>query len=294
MLKALEAIAQKRMPSVAELLDNAATAPGGKPGEQPARASPDAAAEAAAEETPPSVGENRDGRSGKAVKSKPDEPSKVPSIGDIESGFNDLDQDTGEPPPGKSPPGRLSLPGTAILGGGPPQEPGDQTCPAQQEMDQAVALQEDLLDEFAKVADELQKILGNLEGSSFVKRLKAASRRQLEIAGELNGQLSGNFGVPDDLIEPSSQAQAERIAEREIAESDQVYILQEDLEAFYNRVQQGKFQTVLREMQDDRVVGQLRSVADTVQNNLGGRSIAQAEFWADALDRWAEQLVGPG
>ena len=35
----------------------------------------------------------------------------------------------------------------------------------------------DLLAEFAKVADELKKILGDLEGSTFVKRLKAAARR---------------------------------------------------------------------------------------------------------------------
>ena len=28
--------------------------------------------------------------------------------------------------------------------------------------------------------------------------------------------------------------------------------------------------------------------------NLNGESIARAEYWADNLDRWAEQLVGPG
>ena len=56
----------------------------------------------------------------------------------------------------------------------------------------------------------------------------------------------------------------------------------------------GKYKTVLQEMQDERVVTNLRTLADTVTENFGGQGIAEAEFWADALDRWAEQLVGPG
>jgi hypothetical protein len=59
-------------------------------------------------------------------------------------------------------------------------------------------------------------------------------------------------------------------------------------------VQEGKYRTVLSEMQDEGVVKGLRDVADMMQDNLGGQSIAHAEFWADTLDRWAEQLVGPG
>jgi len=42
------------------------------------------------------------------------------------------------------------------------------------------------------------------------------------------------------------------------------------------------------------VVNELAMLADTVRINLNGQSIAQAEYWADVLDRWAEQLVGPG
>ena len=47
-------------------------------------------------------------------------------------------------------------------------------------------------------------------------------------------------------------------------------------------------------MRETRVVNELADLADTVRINLNGQSIAQAEFWADSMDRRAEQLVGPG
>ena len=161
-------------------------------------------------------------------------------------------------------------------------------------MEEAVQEQEDLLAEFARISDELKKILDNLEGSTFVKRLKAASRRQLEVAGDLNSNLMDSFGVAPNRLEEPLKKQAQKVAERENAQSESIYIIQEDLDAYYDRVREGKFKTVLNEMRDNKVVGNLRQLAGDVETNLNGQSIAQAEFWADSLDRWAEQLVGPG
>ena len=287
MLQSLKDIAANRMPSVADLLKGAASAPG-RMGQAPAQASP-----AGPHKRPsPSVGVNRDGRSAPGEPQKTEVAKTVPSIVDVESGFNELDSKPSEPSQTSS--GRLTLPTTAVQGGGLKQKNQNESCPIQQKVEEAVEEQEDLLAEFAKVAAELQKILNNLEGSTFVKRLKAASRRQLEVAGDLNRSLNDSFGVrPEEIGEPVRQ-QADEVAQREVAQSDSVYIIQEDLEAYFNRVQQGKFKTVLNEMKSEQVVGSLRGIADTVRINLNGQSIAQTEYWADALDRWAEQLVGPG
>ena len=95
-------------------------------------------------------------------------------------------------------------------------------------------------------------------------------------------------------VEDTIREEAQDIMEREVAQSENVLLIQEDLEAYFNRVQQGKYKTVVSEMQDSDVVNELAMLADTVRINLNGQSIAQAEYWADALDRWAEQLVGPG
>lgn len=291
MMQALKNIADQRMPSVADLLKEAASAPG-TPSETGAEPSP---SEPQQSESAPKVGENRDPRSGGPGKSKPSPPSKVPSIVDVESSFNELDQepkkDDEESPPGTP---KFGLPSTVVQGGGAKQEGKPQPGPTNQKLDEAVEEQEDLLAEFAKVADELKKILNNLEASTFVKRLKAASRRQLEVASDLNEGLGSSFGQVDSNLADANRQMAEKLAEREVAQSDNLYVIEEDLEAYFNRVQEGKFKTVLNEMRDMNVVANLRDVADSVRGNLNGQSIAETEFWADNLDRWAEQLVGPG
>ena len=290
MLQSLKNIAQQRMPSVADLLTQAASAPGTRPAAEPGEPSEGT-------ETPPQVAVRRDSRAGPAGKSKPSDSGKVPSVTDVESGFNELPQPGEEPaeePPATPAAPSLRLPTTDIVGGGAPQQGDPASCPVAEKVAQAVTQQADLLTEFAKIAEELKKILGDLEGSTFVKRLKAASRRQLELAKDLNENLATDFGIHDFRIEPPQRESLEAVAKREIAHGDDVFVIQEDLQAYYNRVQQGKFRSVLDEMKSTQVVSNLHNVAKAVTENLRGQSIAQAEFWSDTLDRWAEQLVGPG
>ena len=259
MLNTLKDLADNRMPSVADLLKQAAAAPGsanpGKPGQAPP-------SDSSGQPPPPQVGVNRDGRSGAGKsKEKEDEPNQIPSIADVESSFNELNDDPEqkEQEPSESGASRFTLPSTVVQGGGLPPEKQDQkqASPASEKVDEAVEQQEDLLAEFAKVADELQKILNNLEGSTFVKRLKAASRRQLEVAGDLNNMLFGSFGVKPDEVDQETRDTSAKIAEREVLQSDNVYIIQEDMDAYYNRVQQGKFKTVLNEMRRHAGRGQV-------------------------------------
>jgi hypothetical protein len=253
--------------------------------------------------SPPAVGNVRDAQSGSAGKQEPTDedagksPDPVPQIVDVESSFNEPkkpDEDAPPTPPSKSG-GKLGLPGSVVQGGGadfdtPP--PGE--CPPAPPLDDAIAEQADLLAEFAKIADELQKILGDLENSTFVKRLKAASRRQVEVAGDLNRTLNGAFGIDEEQIAEPQRERAGKISERELAQSESVYTIQEDLEAYYNRKQENVLKSVLEEMKDMQVVGKLKDIGESVTDNLNGQSIVMAEFWADNLDRWAEELVGPG
>jgi hypothetical protein len=286
MVQALKDIAEKRMPTVADLLTAAATAPGAVPPQQ--------AASAETAKTPPQIGLNRDPRAGPAGKTKPaKDDSTVPSISDVESGFNELESEGSSEESKKSAP-TLRLPATTVVGGGAERDEQAESCPIQAKMEDAVVEQADLLAEFAKVAEELKKLLGDLEGSTFVKRLKAASRNQLAVASELNESVPSSFGVGRSQMGEFSQDVLAKIAARELGHGDDVYVIQDDLEAYYNRVQQGKFRTVLNEMKSMQVVSNLHQLAKGVQANMSGQSIADAEFWADTLDRWAEQLVGPG
>ena len=89
----------------------------------------------------------------------------------------------------------------------------------------AVRQQQDLLAEFEKIANELNNLLAKLEGSTLVKRLKAASREQYRVAGRIGDQLEGAFGSPEgnraeapkavfsELAEVGEQEQSERVAD---------------------------------------------------------------------------------
>jgi hypothetical protein len=66
----------------------------------------------------------------------------------------------------------------------------------------------------------------------------------------------------------------------------------DDLQAYFERRRMAKFKSVLDEMREKDVIGALRQLGDDLKKEQG-LSIAQAEFWSDTLDRWAEDLVDP-
>ena len=304
MVKTLDELAKSRMPSVADLLKSAAEAPSNS---AEAKNGGDGEGENSDQPKPPTVGNNRDpnNKSGQQEGGgkKKEQTKQKPSISDIESSMNQPEDDDqqgskkkeDEQPPGE---GKFGLPSTTILGGGPkpdnqPEE-GVEEESLEEELDKAIDEQENLLEEFTKIAEELQRILDNLEGSTFVKRLKAASRRQLEVADDLNESLASKFGRRPSQLELKQTESTQEVAEREGAESQNLGTIKSDLEAYYSRVQQGKFRTVIVEMERMEVPSRLEKLSGLVNDNLHGQSIAHAEFWADTFDRWAEQLVGPG
>jgi hypothetical protein len=165
------------------------------------------------------------------------------------------------------------------------------TTPVERKITEAISRQKELLAEFARVTDELEEILSSLEASTFVKRLKAAALRQTEIAGSLNDTLDNGFGLSKHRVEQRLRTVAEETAQAEDDQSRFVYHIQTDLEAYFQRKQDIIYKNVLDQMKESSVVSGIRTVGRESLANLSGRSIAAAEFWADTLDRWAEELV---
>ncbi len=302
MLKQLEEIAGEQMPSVAKILQQAAEAQG-----QPA-APPGAgelgleAAEKVGPEAlnPKGLKENPNDPNPEAAdvtqdKSAPleGEPGAIPAnptplASDIESDFNPSEE-AKDAPQNK---GGLLIPGTVLKGSGrDPNEDGQEPeATAAELVTQAVTEQRHLLDAFAKLAEEMNSLLMGFENSTFVKRLKAASRKQIDLSVELNN-LDG-FGVAE-ADEFDSHSQRQRLAEQEEAASDTVLLIQEDMDAYAERKPAKNYTRVLAAMQEATVVAQIQDVAAAINRNEVGLSTIEAEFWADALDRWAEQLVDP-
>ena len=133
------------------------------------------------------------------------------------------------------------------------------------------------------------RLLVSFENSTFVKRLKSASRKQIDIAVDLNNLDS--FGLEGSDTE--NQSNRERLAEQEINESKAVSTIIQDMAAYTDRRPSPNYLRVLAEMQDALVSNQIQEIAKAINKNFVGQSTIEAEFWADTLDRWAEQLVDP-
>lgn len=284
LLQQLKEIASDRMPSVASLLSQAAEAPG-LADETPPE-------DAEAPEEPASAGVNRNQQSAGNGQPQTPPPNPTPTVGDQESGFNPIEE------PGQQPsqpsPGTLSIPTTVLRGSGAPQEQGggkgEERPPGTDELvEQAVKEQRELLDAFAQVADEMRQLLLGFESSTFVKRLKAASRAQLDLADEINAL--GGFGRESHEVD--NAVQRRDLGEQEVAASKAVYTIQADMDAYAHRRPSENYSRVLNEMQELAVTVQMQGLATTLNDNLVGQSTIEAEFWAETLDRWAEQLVDP-
>jgi hypothetical protein len=291
MMSALKDISDTRMPSVAELLGSAA----------------------AAEKTKV-AGVNRDSAKPSSGPSKPEEgPEKLklpnaPQVADVESSFNEPTKKEGDQeakPASSGPPANLTLAQTTVEGGGAtqksqppaPDTADDSPGPTKDELAKAIAEQRALMVEFQKVAGVISETLANLEGSTFVKRLKALSRSETGVAQDLDGTLASAFGA-DEVGQDNAETVAFVSGVQEKS-GQRASLVREDLTAYIGRMGEAgrdtsKFERVLEEMGDVGVTREMAAIDDLSSISRAGEAIAGAENLADDLDRWAEILVGPG
>jgi hypothetical protein len=281
MLKLLQSISNQRMPKVSDLLQQAAKA----------------ASQSSDANKKPIVGEIRNQAAMAAEQSKNDQEKKpdnqMPSLVDVESSLQPKDQEPAASDDSKSSsPSKFSLPTTTLIGPAEQSSGEKKDSKPEEKLEAAVQEQAELLAEFDRLAEELGKILSELEGSTLVKRLKAASREQIQVAQGISKELEKLLAQKKPESYPPASASLEEFSEIEMRGSEKVSYIMDDLEAFQQRRRLAKFQRVLGEMKDSQVIGALQSLSADLSKEHG-ISIAQAEFWADNLDRWAEDLVDP-
>lgn len=309
-IEMLREMAQGRMPEIASLLEEAAKAAAesqaaagkandGKPaGDKAGNDKGTAQKEGAAKE----------GSAKQQAQQEPEKPGKPKPSGDGQdekrgpdlkvAGEQNWLKKPDEKPAGAAAGGAgsegISLPSTSLgeAPGEKPQAPGPGM--AQKKTDEAVVIQTGMLAELQKVSSALKELLGSLQTSTFVKRLKAASREQLILAKGLEDTLAGGFGVTPAQAADEVKRKSEELARDAVEQSRMLHTVQTDLEAYYHRKQQAPYKRVLDQMREMAVVAEIREGAEQVKAPLNGRSIVMAEFWADTLDRWAEELVAAG
>jgi len=281
MLKTLQDIASKKMPGVADLLKQSA---GAKSAAKGGGSKPSAPQIANGDQTPKSGSQ---GKPDDEQQKKTNMPGITDREGSMSKPLEAKNDPNAKPAPPK--PSTLKLPTTQMAAAPPKEGKKDEEqaqTPAQQKMDEAIEEQELLLAEFAKVSDELAAVLASLEASTFVKRLKKASRDQMVAVRDLNTKTLSAFGLEKQPVK-----EAAGIAEHEKGQSEVVRLIQSDLEAYYARKPGMHFKTVIGQMKETQVVKALQTLGEQAAVNLSGSSMAGAEFWADTLDRWAEEMV---
>lgn len=312
MLQILGDISANRMPSVADLLKAASRAKR-------------VAASAQRANNGPAAGQSRAAAGAAGKNDDPNQSAKnraVPRVVDTESSQEPPDPlDGSSPKEGKPSSPTLRLPVTTLIGKAKPgKKAADQS--AEETVDEAVTEQRDLLAEFEKVVNELNAVLANLEGSTLMKRLKAESRRQYNIAGRLDEHIEESFGTtvvrprqfeleahPDaprmviqqhpeyaEVIRgetPGGVAPALRKLSGRVETSiENISYIMDDMAAYFDRRRLVPFKLVLDDMRKQDILGGLRQLSDELPREQG-LSISQCEYWSDTLDRWAEDLVDP-
>ena len=296
-LKQLKNIADQKMPSVADLLKKSASAQGqsSEQASEPQKPSPSSDSKDAPKV---SQGEQSKGDSKPQVMDpNAKEQPKAPSVADNEKSFFEQKPDDNSKPGDPQKPGgsKLGLPNTTL--GSPAEKPDNKPqqaqndSPAQKELDKAIAEQKDLLTAFAKVTDQLSNLLAGMEGSTFVKRLKAASKKQMGIASSLNANTLLAFGLDKKRVAQQEAQKSIEVAAQQTEASQVVRVIQSDLDAYFQRKQDTRFKNILDQMKKTEVVAALARIGDEVRSNWSGRGIAASEYWADMLDRWAEEMV---
>lgn len=291
MLQILNDIGQNRMPSVADLLDKASTqkslARNGSNKPTAPQAGQVRATPAGSSQEPPKEDD----------KKAPHDAPQMPSISDMESSVQPNEGEPGGPGKKKKYNGtKLSLPQTTLAGPAPKSDgetPEEEQDDAEEEepVQMAVEEQAKLLEEFEKIADELNNILANLEGSTLVKRLKAASREQNQVAEKIGSRIDAVFGAATKIADEDRSMLGELSTVEEKCSQNISYIM-DDMQAYFERRRMNQFKLVLDDMKESNVLEALVTLGEEIPKEQG-MSIAQAEYWSDTMDRWGEDLVDP-
>ncbi|MDM4016423.1 hypothetical protein [Roseiconus lacunae] len=244
------------------------------------------------------LAEGRMPRVAKLLNDAAQEESKFGAMANLETTQGELpDQEqtsSDQDPDGETPasPERLGLADTTVIdtstSGRKTDDEEKSPGSNKKKLAEAVEDQAELVAKFDAIADQLKELLGQMDGSTLVKRMKAISRIQDRVAGRLAKTIGDRFGRSQPAQPTDFQASIDD-TEETISRLQRVM---DDLQAFLKRREIRSFKVVFEEMRNDGVLDQLRLLKRNLPSSPGA-SIAAAEFWSDNFDRLADDLIEP-
>lgn len=162
----------------------------------------------------------------------------------------------------------------------------------EQQMKEAMQNQENALEALREAANKMQKANENLFARNFYNRLKHAATTEFGISDGLKKLAALTVGLKPDEIGDGERKEFDGVAGRQDAAVKDVDGLQNDMTLFLRRVPNEKYQKVVTEMEEMKMVGELTELAGYVRANLGLKSLGRARVWGDQFNKWAEMIQG--
>ncbi|MEM7385638.1 MAG: hypothetical protein AAF514_11900 [Verrucomicrobiota bacterium] len=157
-------------------------------------------------------------------------------------------------------------------------------------MEEAVAVQKAGLKELSKSLDSAHLTQELLEGSSFVNRLRKASREENLLAEGFQKWIGRTIGMTRDELNPDDQTKLGRFVQQQDTTTKEVGFIKDDLKHYFNRTRKEKYDRLHQEMVESRVVESLQHLQERVARNQAFVSINEARRWSAQLETWADQL----
>ena len=170
------------------------------------------------------------------------------------------------------------------------QQAGQQAPQREEQLAQAQQQQQAALEAMRNAANKMNTTNQNLYARNFYNRLRAAGAAEHKISDGLKGLAKLTAGLRPDEIPAEKRNEFGSVAGNQDNATKDVDGIVTDLGSFVKRVPNEKYDAVLKEMQEKRVVAELTELSGFVRANLGLKSVGRARQWGDQLHTWATML----
>ena len=160
----------------------------------------------------------------------------------------------------------------------------------EQDLKKAQEHQENALAAMRDAASKMQTANENLFARNFYNRLRHAASSEMQISDGLKKLAKKTIGLKTDEIGEGEKKEFDGVAGKQDGAVKDVDGIQTDMTGFLRRVPNEKYQAVVSEMEETRVVGELGELAGFVRANLAMKSVGRAKTWGDQLNKWAEMI----
>ncbi|MEQ1852628.1 MAG: hypothetical protein ABMA01_13690 [Chthoniobacteraceae bacterium] len=160
----------------------------------------------------------------------------------------------------------------------------------EKQLAEAMESQQEALDAMRQAASKMKSANENLFARNFYNRLRLAASVEHQISDGLKKLAKSTVGLKPEEIADQEKKSFDGVAGKQDGNVKDVDAIQGDMTSFLRKMPNPKYQEVVSDMEEKRVVSELGELAGFVRQNLGLKSAGRAKTWGDQLDKWAEML----